>query len=128
MATFVFLKQVIPAAGIIRPDHIAEVSVHLEDFPTVEEFVDGVPRNAWCEDTRDQEVLLVVNVSFIYNTTDTRNHRIRVRHCRSSRTARTESKPNASRQVHGHLLHRADYQHLSGSYDVVDHLRSLHSP
>jgi hypothetical protein len=26
--------------------------VHLEDFPTVEEFVDGVAQNSWCEDTR----------------------------------------------------------------------------
>ncbi|KAJ8753067.1 hypothetical protein K2173_011835 [Erythroxylum novogranatense] len=121
--------EVIPAAGIIRPDQIAEVSVHLEDFPTLEEYVDGVPQNSWCEDTRDKEVILVVKVHGGYNSTvDMRNHRIRVRHCRSAHTTRTEANANGSRQVQVNLLHRSDYQRLSSSYDVVDHLRNLHSP
>ncbi|KAJ9169219.1 hypothetical protein P3X46_017431 [Hevea brasiliensis] len=120
--------EVIPAAGVIKPDHIAEVSVHLEDFPTLEEFVDGVPQNSWCEDTRDREAILVIKVHGTNNTNHSRNHRIRVRHCCSSQTVRIDPKSNRSRQVQGSLLHRSDYQRLSSSYDVVDHLRNLHSP
>ena len=51
--------QVSPATGIIRPDQIVEVSVHHEEFQTLEEFVDGVVQNSWCEDSRDKEAILV---------------------------------------------------------------------
>ncbi|XP_065873239.1 type II inositol polyphosphate 5-phosphatase 15 isoform X2 [Euphorbia lathyris] len=117
--------QVTPAVGVIKPDQMSEVSVHLEDFPTLEVFVDGVPRNSWCEDTRDKEAILVIKVHGI-NTADSRDHRIRVRHCCSSRRAGHGPKSNGSSQ--GNILPRSDYQRLSGSYDVVDHLRNLHSP
>nr|TKS04155.1 hypothetical protein D5086_0000145910 [Populus alba]TKS04157.1 hypothetical protein D5086_0000145930 [Populus alba] len=120
--------EVTPAAGIIKPGHIAEVSIHLEDFPTLEVFLDGVPQNSWCEDTRDKEAILVVKGRGTCNTNETRNHRIRVRHCCSSQTAQLDPGPNGSDQVQGNLLHRADYQHLSSSYDVVSHLRNLRSP
>ncbi|XP_022744557.1 type II inositol polyphosphate 5-phosphatase 15 isoform X2 [Durio zibethinus] len=119
--------QVTPAAGIIKPDNVAEVSVHLEAFHTQEEFVDGFPQNWWCEDDRDKEAILVVKVHGRY-TMETRNHRIRVRHCCSGKMKRIDPKPSDSVQVQGNLLHRADYQRLSASYDVVDHLRNLHSP
>ncbi|KAH8496762.1 hypothetical protein H0E87_019492 [Populus deltoides] len=120
--------EVTPAAGIIKPDHTAEVSIHLEDFPTMEVFVDGAPQNSWCEDTRDKEAMLVVKVRASYNTNETKNHRIRVRHCCSSQTAQLGTRPNGSGQIQGNLLRRADYQHLSSSYDMVNHLRNLHSP
>ena len=123
-----YLDQVTPAAGIIKPDHIAEVSIHLEDFPTVKVFVDGAPQNSWCEDTRDKEAVLVVKVQASYNTNETKTHRIRVRHCCSSQTAQLGTRPNGSGQIQGNLLRRADYQHLSSSYDMVNHLRNLHSP
>ncbi|GLT45423.1 hypothetical protein SLA2020_192540 [Shorea laevis] len=119
--------EVIPAAGIIEPDLTAEVSVRLEDFNTQEEFVDGMPQSWWCEDTRDKEAILVVKVRGRY-TTKTRDHRIRVRHCFSAKTKRIDPKPNDSRPIPGNLLHRADFQRLSSSYDVVDHLQNLHSP
>jgi len=123
-----YLDQVTPAAGIIKPDHTAEVSIHLEDFPTMEVFVDGAPQNSWCEDTRDKEAMLLVKVRASYNTNETKNHRIRVRHCCSSQTAQLGTRPNGSGQIQGNLLRRADYQHLSSSYDMVNHLRNLHSP
>ncbi|GAV86970.1 Exo_endo_phos domain-containing protein [Cephalotus follicularis] len=119
--------EVTPATGIIKPDHIAEVSVHHEDFNTLEEFVDGVPKNWWCEYTRDKEIILVIKVRGSY-TTDTRNHRVRVRHCFLVGSTQNDSESIVSRQNQGNVLHRADYQRLSGSYDVVDHLRNLHSP
>ncbi|KAG2713503.1 hypothetical protein I3760_04G178300 [Carya illinoinensis] len=69
--------QVTPAAGIIRPNHIAEVSVHHNEFQT-KEFVDGVPQDCWCEHNRDTEIILVVKVRGSY-TTEARNHRVCVR-------------------------------------------------
>ena len=120
------LNQVTPAAGIIRPNHIAEVSVHHEEFQTLEEFIDGVPQNLWCEDNRDKEVILVVKVRGSY-TIESRNHRVHVRHCVTAKTKRIDPEPKSSRQIQGTVLHRSDIQSLS-SYDVVDHLRNLHSP
>ncbi|XVE90703.1 hypothetical protein DITRI_Ditri20bG0098300 [Diplodiscus trichospermus] len=119
--------QVTPAAGIIEPDHVAEVSVHVEAFHTQEEFVDGFPHNWWCEDDRDKEAILVVKVHGS-NTMETRNHRIRVRHCCSGNMKKIDTKASNSPQIQGNLLHRADYQRLSVSSDMVDHLRNLHSP
>ncbi|GKV32793.1 hypothetical protein SLEP1_g41370 [Rubroshorea leprosula] len=119
--------EVTPAADIIKPDLTAEVLVRLEDFNTQEEFVDGMPQSWWCEDTRDKEAILVVKVRGRY-TTKTRDHHIRVRHCFSAKTKKIDPKPNDSRPIPGNLLHRADFQRLSSSYDVVDHLRNLHSP
>ncbi|XWS58889.1 hypothetical protein CRYUN_Cryun08bG0073700 [Craigia yunnanensis] len=119
--------QVTPAAGIIKPDHVAEVAVHLEAFHTQEEYVNGFPQNWWCEDDRDKEAILVVKVHGKY-TMETRNHRIRVRHCCSTKMKKIDPKPSDSVQNQGNLLHRADYQRLSVSYDMVDHLRNLHSP
>ncbi|XP_042486543.1 type II inositol polyphosphate 5-phosphatase 15-like [Macadamia integrifolia] len=117
--------EVTPAAGIIKPGQIAEVSVLHEEFHTLEEFVDSVPRNWWCEDTRDKEVILVVNVRGSC-TTDRRCHRIRVRHCLSSKTLHIDSRSGDSRRFQGNVLHRADFRHLSGSSDVADDVCYLH--
>ena len=121
------MNQVTPAAGIIRPNHIAEVSVHHDEFLTLEEFVDGVPQNSWCEDNRDKEVILVVKVWGRY-TMETRNHRVRVRHCVTAKIKWSDPELISTRQIQGTVLHRSDIQSLSSSYDVVDHLRNLHSP
>ncbi|KAM6550191.1 hypothetical protein CsatB_021867 [Cannabis sativa] len=125
--------EVMPATGIIKPDHIAEVSVHHEDFQTQEEFVDGVHQNSWCEDARDKEVILVVKIRGSY-TTESRDHQVRVRHCFSSRKQQNGHETE-SKKLQGTVLHRSDLQHLSSSYDVVDHLKdmvdnlqSMHSP
>ncbi|PPD66983.1 hypothetical protein GOBAR_DD36138 [Gossypium barbadense] len=48
--------EVTPAAGIIKPEQSVEVAVHHEEFHTLEDLVDGIPQNWWCEDTRDKEV------------------------------------------------------------------------
>ncbi|KAL1340061.1 type II inositol polyphosphate 5-phosphatase 15-like [Arachis stenosperma] len=119
--------EVIPATGLIKPDHIAEVSVHHEEFQTQEEYVDGIVQNSWCEDSRDKEAILFVKVHGKY-TTQTRNHRVRVHHCYSSKKSPIGSQPNSSRPVQGGVLHRSDFQRLSSSYDVVDQLQKLHNP
>lgn len=120
--------QVSPATGIIRPDQIVEVSVHHEEFQTLEEFVDGVVQNSWCEDSRNKEAVLVVKVHGNY-TIQTRNHRVRVHHCYSSKKNHiTDPQPNGSGHIQVGLLHRSDLQHFSSSFDVVDQLQKLHSP
>ncbi|KAK6911083.1 Endonuclease/exonuclease/phosphatase [Dillenia turbinata] len=119
--------QVTPATGIIKPDHIAEVSVHHEQFHTFEEFVDGVPQNWWCEDTRDKEIILIIKVRGSCTTTST-SHRVRVRQCCSGKTYSNDSKISNPGQVQGNILHRSNIQHISNSYEVIDHLQNLHSP
>lgn len=121
------LNQVTPSAGIIRPDHIAEVTVHHDEHQTLEEFLHGVPQTWWCEDTRDKEVILVVKVRGSY-TTDTRHHRVCVRQSCSAKTNQNEPTGDSTRQAQGTVLRRSDFQHLSSSYDVVDHLWSSRSP
>ncbi|KAF8038425.1 hypothetical protein BT93_B1078 [Corymbia citriodora subsp. variegata] len=119
--------RICPVSGIIKPEHTTEVSVHHEKFQTLEEYVDGVPQNWWCEDNRDKEVVLEVRVSSSYMT-ETRNHRIRVRHCSSSKGKQADHISLDSKQSQINLLHRSDLQRLSDSYDMVDHFRNLHSP
>ncbi|KAK9288500.1 hypothetical protein L1049_016959 [Liquidambar formosana] len=111
--------EVTPAAGIIKPEQFVEVSVHHEEFHTLEEFVDGVPQNWWCEDTRDKEVILVVNVRGSCST-ETRSHRVRVCHCFSAKTVRIDSKSNSSRKFQGSLLHRSEFRQLSNSSNTGD--------
>ncbi|PIN20389.1 Phosphoinositide 5-phosphatase [Handroanthus impetiginosus] len=121
--------EVNPAAGIIEADHITEISIRNEEYQTLEEFVDGVPQNFWCEDARDKEVMLVVKVRGSC-TPEAKCHRIRVRYSITGKLTpmtRKDNHPNAN-PVQANLLHRADFYPFSGSYDVVDHLRNLHSP
>ncbi|EOA29354.1 hypothetical protein CARUB_v10025640mg [Capsella rubella] len=88
--------EVTPAAGAIKPDSAVEVSVHHEEFHTLEDFVDGIPQNWWCEDTRDKEAILVVNVQGGCST-ETVCHRVHVRHCFSAKTLRIDSNPSNSK-------------------------------
>ncbi|CAN8306183.1 unnamed protein product [Cochlearia groenlandica] len=84
--------EVTPAAGIINPEGSVDVKVHQEDFHTLEEYVDGIPQNWWCEDTRDKEAILMVNIRGTCSTTST-SHSIKVRHCYSARVCLLESRP-----------------------------------
>ncbi|VFQ70598.1 unnamed protein product [Cuscuta campestris] len=125
--------EVSPVTGIIEPDQITEVIVHHKDYQTVEEFVDGVPRNCWCEDARDKEVILVVHIRGGC-TTEMRCHRIRVRHCFLGIKIAPQSNSNRSsgdsnnNLFRADVLHRADIQHLSFSSDVFEQLKSIQSP
>ncbi|CAN8318308.1 unnamed protein product [Cochlearia groenlandica] len=90
--------EVLPAAGTIKPDSSVEVSVHHEEFHTLEEFVDGIPQDWWCEDTRDKEAILVVNVQGSCST-ETVCHRVHVRHCFSAKTFRIDTNPSNSKST-----------------------------
>ncbi|KAF8086041.1 hypothetical protein N665_0636s0013 [Sinapis alba] len=90
--------EVMPAAGIIKPDSSVEVTVHHEEFHTLEEFVDGIPENWWCEDTWDKEAILVVNVQGSFST-ETVCHKVHVRHCFSAKNLRVDSIPSNSKST-----------------------------
>ncbi|KAK8512123.1 hypothetical protein V6N12_031851 [Hibiscus sabdariffa] len=92
--------EVTPAAGVVKPDSSVEIAVHHEEFHTLEDLVDGIPQNWWCEDTRDKEVVLTV-VVYGSCSTETKSHQIRVRHCFSAKTVRIESKPSAPKKSQG---------------------------
>ncbi|EOY07002.1 Endonuclease/exonuclease/phosphatase family protein isoform 7 [Theobroma cacao] len=111
--------EVTPAAGIIKPEQFVEVSVHHEEFHTLEDLVDGIPQNWWCEDTRDKEVILTVFVQGSCST-ETTSHQIHVRHCFSAKTVRIDSKSNTHRKGQGGSLHRSELRQLSSSSDATD--------
>ncbi|XP_077247069.1 type II inositol polyphosphate 5-phosphatase 15-like [Tasmannia lanceolata] len=118
--------EVNPAAGVIKPGQIAEVSVRHEEFHTLEEFIDGIPQNWWCEDTRDKEVVLMAKITGSFST-EIRTHRISVCHCFSSKSTRSDSKNN-SKRAHSNQLQRSNFRQLGSSSDVVDDLHNLHIP
>ncbi|KAL7145675.1 hypothetical protein ABFS83_07G102600 [Erythranthe nasuta] len=89
--------EVTPAAGMIKPDQVADISVHHEEFHKLEEFVEGIPQSWWSEDTRDKELILLVIVRGSCST-DLKTHRVNVRHCFSGNSLRIDSSTNASRR------------------------------
>lgn len=114
-----------PAAGIIQGDQTAEIAIRHEEFQTLEEFVDGVPQNFWCEDARDKEAMLLIKVRGSC-TTEANCHRIRVRYSITGK--RTPMSHKASNPVPSQTnLLRSDFK-ISGSCDVVDQLRNLDTP
>ncbi|XP_044460898.1 type I inositol polyphosphate 5-phosphatase 12-like isoform X2 [Mangifera indica] len=120
--------EVTPAGGVIKPENYAEVSVHHEEFHTLEECVDGIPQSWWCEDTRDKAVLLVVLVQGCCST-ETVRHQIHVRHCLSARTVRIDTKSNSNKQgtsesnaskKNGTSVSRSEVRQPSSSSDKKD--------
>ncbi|KAK9692239.1 hypothetical protein RND81_09G250900 [Saponaria officinalis] len=119
--------QVTPAKGVIEPDHTVEVTVHHENFQTLEEYVDGQPQNSWCEDARDKEVILVVRIHGSYGT-KVSDQRIRLRHCFSAKKKGLGPKLRNEERKVPNVLHRSNIQHLNASLDVFDQLSKLHTP
>ncbi|XP_010475272.1 PREDICTED: type I inositol polyphosphate 5-phosphatase 13-like isoform X2 [Camelina sativa] len=100
--------EVSPAAGIIHPEGSVDVKVHHEDFHSLEEHVDGIPQNWWCEDTRDKEAILMVNIRGSCSTTLT-SHSIKVRHCFSARVCLLENRPtNLTKNLGGSRRYPTD--------------------
>ncbi|KAL0649146.1 hypothetical protein Bca4012_091837 [Brassica carinata] len=100
--------EVTPAAGIISPEGTVDVKVHHEDFQTMEECVDGIPQSWWCEDTRDKEAILMLNIRGSCSTTWT-SHSVKVRHCYSARVCLLESRPkNLTKHLGGSRRHPTD--------------------
>ncbi|KAI8537183.1 hypothetical protein RHMOL_Rhmol09G0005100 [Rhododendron molle] len=115
--------EVSPAAGIIKPDQVVEVSVRHEEFHTLEEFVDGgIPQSWWSEDTRDKEVILLVSVRGSCSI-ETKIHRVRVRHCFSAKAVRIDSRNNSSRRSQPTST---GLRHVGSASDMTDELHNLH--
>lgn len=93
----------------------------------MEEFVDGIPQSWWSEDTRDKEVLLLINVQGS-RTLVTGTHRIHVRHCFTSNTVRLDSKSNYARKHSGSTHSRSVQKHAGATSDTIDDHRSLRGP
>ncbi|KAI0510480.1 hypothetical protein KFK09_011082 [Dendrobium nobile] len=118
--------QVQPATGIINAGQTVEVTIHYEDFCTQEEFVDGIPQNWWCEDTRDKEVLLLVKVTGSYST-ERRFHHVLVRRCNQSKTSFNDSQGSSRRFEENHQQ-KPDAKTLNNSSDQsvnLCHMRYL---
>ncbi|GFP83130.1 type i inositol 1 4 5-trisphosphate 5-phosphatase 12 [Phtheirospermum japonicum] len=99
--------EVTPAAGMIRPDQVADISVHHEEQShKLEEFVEGVPQSWWSEDTRDKELVLLVFVRGSCST-DFKTHRVIVRHCFSGNSLRIDPGSNTSRKTDGSIHQRS---------------------
>ncbi|XVF08386.1 hypothetical protein REPUB_Repub06bG0222000 [Reevesia pubescens] len=120
-------RVVTPAAGMIKPNHFVEVSVHHEEFHTLEDLVDGIPKNWWCEDSRDKEVILTVIVHGSCSM-ETRSHQIRVHHFFSAKTIRIDPKSNIYRKGQGGSLNRSELRQFSNSSDTTDDPRNSHNP
>ncbi|GER27917.1 Type I inositol-1,5-trisphosphate 5-phosphatase [Striga asiatica] len=97
--------EVTPAAGLIRPDQVADISIHHEESHKLEEFVEGIPQSWWSEDTRDKELILLVIVRGSCST-DLKTHRVHVRHCFSGNSLRIDLGSNVSRRNEGSLHQR----------------------
>ncbi|KAL6971854.1 phosphoinositide 5-phosphatase [Sarracenia purpurea var. burkii] len=118
--------EVSPAAGIIKPDQVVEVSVRHEESHTLEEFVDGVPQSWWSEDTRNKELILLVNVRGTCSI-ETRSHKIYVCHCFSAKTIiHIDSRNNDSRRSQGSSHQQTGLRHGDSAFDMADELRNLH--
>uniref|UniRef100_M4DG22 Inositol polyphosphate-related phosphatase domain-containing protein n=1 Tax=Brassica campestris TaxID=3711 RepID=M4DG22_BRACM len=100
--------EVSPAGGIIKPEGSVDVKVHHEEFYTLEEYVDGIPQNWRCEDARDKEAILMVNIRGSCSTTWT-SHSVKVRHCYSGRVCLLDPKPiNLTKNLGGSRRHPTD--------------------
>lgn len=102
-----------PAAGMIGPEQVAEVSVHHEEFHTSEEFIDGIPQSWWSEDTKDKEVVLLVYVKGSCSSQPV-THRIYVRHIFSGSPA--SAAPTATAQHSMEPKRNTSKKHGGGSH------------
>ncbi|WOL15569.1 type I inositol polyphosphate 5-phosphatase 13-like [Canna indica] len=109
--------EVNPAVGIIKPGQTIEVSVHHDDLCTEEESVDGIPKNRSSEDARDKEVVLLVDVTGT-SSTDSKAHRVSLRHCFSSRSECSDRKEPKRKSQASHL-HRSDVRDFGNSSNSV---------
>lgn len=84
--------------------------MHHDDCHNMEEFEDGIPHKWWVEDTRDKEVILLVN--YVGSSSgESRSHRIHIHHCC---TTKSESKEHKKSKP------KPEYLVLGGSSEVLN--------
>ncbi|XP_016471124.1 type I inositol polyphosphate 5-phosphatase 13-like [Nicotiana tabacum] len=120
--------EVTPAAGIIKPDQAAEILIRHEEFNKLEDTVDGIPQSWWREDTRDKEVILLINVT-ASRSTEARTHKVHVRHSFSANAVRTTSKSSSRRsQGGGSSHHRSALRHVGSGSEMMTDNESFRGP
>ncbi|VFQ83949.1 unnamed protein product [Cuscuta campestris] len=121
--------EVSPAIGMIKPDQSVEVVVRHDEFHTPEEFVDGIPQSWWSEDTRDKEVVLLINVEGS-RTIESVTHKLHVRHCfspGSNAVISSETRSSSTRRT-GSSHQRSSLKHVGSANNIVDDQRNLRGP
>jgi hypothetical protein len=98
--------------------------IRQDDFEKREEYVDGMVQNWWCEDTREKELVLLVNIIGT-KSTDNFIHRIHVKHCPPT-IDKNDKKCTSTRRNQTNQQQRADAKRSDGS-DVpgLCHMRML---
>ncbi|XP_075097369.1 type I inositol polyphosphate 5-phosphatase 13-like isoform X1 [Nicotiana tabacum] len=112
--------EVTPAAGMIKSDQDVEILVRQEDFYNTEDTADGIPPRKWSEDTREKEVILMINVK-ASRSTEVRTHQVHLRCsfsanavCMISRSSSrgnegsSHQRSNSSRRNEGSSHHRSN--------------------
>ncbi|WCJ21823.1 Type I inositol polyphosphate 5-phosphatase 12 [Euphorbia peplus] len=67
--------EVTPTCGVIEPGKCVQVAMHHEEFHALEDQVDGIPHNMWCE---DKHVILNVIVQG-NSSTATQSHKVNIK-------------------------------------------------
>ncbi|XP_047319211.1 type I inositol polyphosphate 5-phosphatase 12-like [Impatiens glandulifera] len=125
--------QIVPAAGMLKPGQVMDILVTHEE--SKEEEVDGVPSSWWSEDTRDKELILLVNVRGNCSS-ETKCHRISLCHTFSPtkpvRTGSRNSSGSRRGQGGGGSTHRRSSVKRAGSTnttpDIDSDLQNIQSP
>lgn len=80
--------------------------MHHEEFHKLEDLVEGVPQTWWTEDTRDKELVLVVMVRGSCST-ESKTHRVIVRHRFNGNAIRIDQRNNSNRRPEGNNSHKS---------------------
>ncbi|XP_055813034.1 type I inositol polyphosphate 5-phosphatase 12-like [Solanum dulcamara] len=98
--------EVRPAAGMIKSGEDEEILVHQEEFRNSEDIPDVIPPSKWSEETRGEEVILMINVKS-NGATKVRTHQVHV--CRRFSTdAICMISRNSSTRNEGSSHHRSN--------------------
>ncbi|XP_031129237.1 type I inositol polyphosphate 5-phosphatase 12-like [Ipomoea triloba] len=119
--------EVTPAVGMIKPEQSIEVVVRHDEYHTSEEFIDGIPQSWWSEDTRDKEVILLINVEGS-RSMESRAHELHVRHCFTPSAAISNELRSSSTKRTGSGHHRPSLKHVGSANNMVDDHRNLRVP
>ncbi|MCD9642419.1 hypothetical protein HAX54_029245 [Datura stramonium] len=107
--------EVTPAAGMIKSAQDAEILVHQEEFRNSEDTADVISPTKWSKETREEEVILMINVK-ASRSTEVRTHQVHL-HCSFFANAVCMIPRNSSSRNEGSSHHRSNsYRRNEGSF------------
>ncbi|XP_049397510.1 type I inositol polyphosphate 5-phosphatase 13-like isoform X1 [Solanum stenotomum] len=98
--------KVTPAAGMIKSGEDEEILVHQEEFRNSENIPEVMSPRKWSEETREEEVILMINVKSS-GSTKVRTHHVHLS-CRFSTDAVCMLSRNSSTRNEGSSHHRSN--------------------